>query len=99
MVEAKAPFPCERIVDELRAEIVDGRRAAGERLSSEHDLADQYGTSRPTVRRAVARLKAEGLVVTSQGRGAFVRAKPCTVEWHLGNVFTKLGIPSRKDLR
>lgn len=76
MADAREPFPYERIVDELRAEIVDGRRAAGERLPSEHELADHYGTSRPTVRRAVARLKAEGLVVTSQGRGAFVRPKP-----------------------
>ena len=96
MVEAKAPFPCERIVDELRAEIVDGRRAAGERLSSEHDLADQYGTSRPTVRRAVARLKAEGLVVTSQGRGAFVRPKPHVRLLVTGSNYRKhreLGLP------
>lgn len=32
--------------------------------------------SRPTVRRAVALLKAEGLVITEQGRGAFVRPQP-----------------------
>ncbi|SRR6266567_3565736 len=76
MAVARELFPYERIVDELRAEILAGRRAAGERLPSEHELADHYGTSRPTVRRAVARLKAEGLVVTSQGRGAFVRPKP-----------------------
>ena len=76
MAKAREPFPYERIVDELRGEILTGRRAAGERLPSEHELADHYGTSRPTVRRAVARLKAEGLVVTSQGRGAFVRPKP-----------------------
>jgi len=76
VAEAREPFPYERIVDELRGEILTGRRAAGERLPSEHELADHYGTSRPTVRRAVARLKAEGLVVTSQGRGAFVRPKP-----------------------
>src|SRR5260370_35104998 len=76
MAEERQPFPYERIVDELRGEILTGRRAAGERLASEHELADHYGTSRPAVRRAVARLKAEGLVVTSQGRGAFVRPKP-----------------------
>src|SRR5216684_3155322 len=76
MVAAREPFPYERIVDELRGEILTGRRAAGERLPSEHELAEHYGTSRPTVRRAVARLKAEGLVVTEQGRGAFVRPKP-----------------------
>jgi GntR family transcriptional regulator len=50
--------------------------APGERLPSEHDLAARYGTSRPTVRRAIARLKAEGLIVTEQGRGAFVRPAP-----------------------
>ena len=96
MVEARAPFPYERIVDELRAEIVDGRRAAGERLPSEHELADQYGTSRPTVRRAVARLKAEGLVVTSQGRGAFVRPKPHVRLLVTGSNYRKhreLGLP------
>lgn len=96
MVEAREPFPYERIVDELRAEIVDGRRAAGERLPSEHELADHYRTSRPTVRRAVARLKAEGLVVTSQGRGAFVRPKPHVRLLVTGSNYRKhreLGLP------
>jgi GntR family transcriptional regulator len=76
VAEAREPFPYERIVDELRAEILNGRKAGGERLPSEYELAERYGTSRPTVRRAIARLKAEGLVITSQGRGAFVRPKP-----------------------
>ena len=96
MTVDREPFPYERIVDELRAEIVDGRRAAGERLPSEHELADHYGTSRPTVRRAVARLKAEGLVVTSQGRGAFVRPKPHVRLLITGSNYRKhreLGLP------
>ena len=96
MAVAREPFPYERIVDELRAEILTGRRAAGERLPSEHELADQYGTSRPTVRRAVARLKAEGLVVTSQGRGAFVRPKPHVRLLITGSNYRKhrgLGLP------
>jgi GntR family transcriptional regulator len=69
-------FPYQGIVDELRASILDGRLDAGERLPSENELAERYGTSRPTVRRAIALLKAEGLVNTEQGRGAFVRPKP-----------------------
>lgn len=76
MPDAGDTFPYRRIVADLRAQILDGRRAPGERLPSEHELAEEYKTSRPTVRRAVAVLKAEGLVVTEQGRGAFVRPKP-----------------------
>jgi GntR family transcriptional regulator len=69
-------YPYQDVVDELRASILDGRLDAGERLPSENELAARYGTSRPTVRRAIALLKAEGLVSTEQGRGAFVRPKP-----------------------
>src|SRR3954451_3252617 len=69
-------FPYEDIVDELRASILDGRLNSGERLPSENELAGRYATSRPTVRRALALLKAEGLVTTEQGRGVFVRSKP-----------------------
>ena len=69
-------FPYSQILDDLRSEILSGSRAPGGRLPSEHELAQSYTTSRPTVRRAIARLKAEGLVVTEQGRGAFVRPQP-----------------------
>lgn len=50
--------------------------APAERLPSEHELAERYNTSRPTVRRAIAVLRAEGLLLTEQGRGAFVRPTP-----------------------
>lgn len=69
-------FPYQAIVDELRASILDGRLEAGERVPSENELAKRYRTSRPTVRRALALLKAEGLLNTEQGRGVFVRPKP-----------------------
>ena len=69
-------FPYEDIVEELRASILEGEMRAGERLPSENQLAARYATSRPTVRRALALLKAEGLVSAEQGRGAFVRSKP-----------------------
>jgi GntR family transcriptional regulator len=69
-------FPYRRIIDDLRDQILSGHRAPGERMPSEHELAEEYRTSRPTVRRALAVLKAEGLIVTEQGRGAFVRPSP-----------------------
>jgi GntR family transcriptional regulator len=69
-------FPYEDIVEDLRASILDGRLGSGERLPSENELSRRYETSRPTVRRAIALLKAEGLVTTEQGRGVFVRSKP-----------------------
>jgi GntR family transcriptional regulator len=69
-------FPYEDIVDELRTSILDGRLEPGERLPSENELAEHYATSRPTVRRALALLKAQGLLNTEQGRGVFVRPKP-----------------------
>ncbi|MGH7918773.1 MAG: GntR family transcriptional regulator [Candidatus Dormibacteraceae bacterium] len=69
-------FPYHRIVEDLRSAILEGSISPGAQLPSENELAARYATSRPTVRRAVALLKAEGLVVTAQGRGSFVRPRP-----------------------
>src|SRR4051812_16003223 len=86
-------FPYEAIVDELRASILDGRLGPGERLESENQLAERYGTSRPTVRRATALLKAEGLLTTEQGRGVFVRARPQVRLLLSGENFGAIGAP------
>jgi GntR family transcriptional regulator len=69
-------FPYQRILEELRRAILSERIAPGEQLPSENELAERYGTTRPTVRRAIALLKAEGLVQSEQGRGAFARPRP-----------------------
>lgn len=89
-------FPYRLMVDELRAEILDGTRPPGSRMPSENELAIHYSTSRPTVRRALAVLKGEGLITTEQGRGAFVRPKPHVRLLVTGASFRKhraLGLP------
>ena len=53
-----------------------GRLAPGARLPTEAELTRAARVSRTVVREAVAALRAEGLVVTRQGVGAFVSAEP-----------------------
>jgi GntR family transcriptional regulator len=65
-----------RIADDLRAAILAGELTPGAQLPSENELSEQYSTTRVTVRKALALLKADGLLITQQGRGAFVRPRP-----------------------
>jgi GntR family transcriptional repressor for pyruvate dehydrogenase complex len=64
------------VTETLRREIVEGRLQPGDRLPTEAALGASAGVSRTVVREAVASLKAEGLVETRQGAGAFVLAAP-----------------------
>jgi hypothetical protein len=72
-------FPYEGIVDELRASILDGRLGSGERLPSENELSRRYDTSRPTVRRTIALLKAGTESRAAAGRGRGGRLRPRTL--------------------
>ncbi|WP_326598087.1 GntR family transcriptional regulator [Streptomyces sp. NBC_01803] len=64
------------IAEDLRKEIQNGVITPGEKLPSEHQLADRFETTRATVRKAVALLRSEGLVVSRQGAGVIVRPRP-----------------------
>ena len=56
----------------LLKQIFDGTLAPGTRLPTEAELADSYGVSRATVRKALTRLKDDHLVVSRQGDGNYV---------------------------
>lgn len=56
----------------LEQRIRSGEFAPGERLPAEARLSEQFAVSRAVVREAIARLKADGLVDSRQGSGAYV---------------------------
>ena len=64
------------LFEQLAEQIKSGRFAPGERLPTEQELTRAARVSRTVVREAVAALRAEGLVITRQGVGAFVSAAP-----------------------
>lgn len=63
-----APTKVSEILDQLRADIVRGRLAPGEKLRLEH-LAPRFGSGRTPLREACCRLVAEGLVTSTDQRG------------------------------
>ena len=63
-----------QIADAIRLDIVGGKLANGDRLPTEALLAERFSANRHTVRRALAVLAEEGVVISEQGRGTFVRS-------------------------
>lgn len=61
-----------RLENELRQDILSNRLSGGDALPTENELAESYGISRNSVRRALADLAAEGLVNKVHGSGTFV---------------------------
>lgn len=69
--------PAYQLAEEaMRAMIMDGTLSPGDLLPVEHDLADQLGVTRPTVREALRKLETTGLVVRGPRRRMMVSA-PC----------------------
>jgi DNA-binding GntR family transcriptional regulator len=73
VVDHLDPTPLKvQLANELRAQIESGALAKGQALPSESYLQQEHGVARGTVREAVKLLRAEGLVITIQGRGTYV---------------------------
>jgi GntR family transcriptional regulator len=64
-----------RIADDIRAKIETGEYAPGQQLPTYDDLAAAYLCSLAVVRKAVDLLKQQGLLITVQGRGTYVRER------------------------
>ncbi|MEU4106715.1 winged helix-turn-helix domain-containing protein [Streptomyces tanashiensis] len=61
------------MAETLRARIADGTLPP-QSLVSEVQLESEFGVARGTVRKAIAALRDDGLLVTTPGMGSFVTA-------------------------
>lgn len=72
----------ERLENQVYARLLDAIRlgdySLGQKLPSEHELAAEYGVSRPVIRAALSRLREDGLIVSRRGAGSFVSSGSAT---------------------
>jgi GntR family transcriptional regulator len=66
------PLKSHRVYFVLKEQITAGDLLPGARLASEPELAQRYGVSRVTVRKALENLEYEGLIRRQPGAGTFV---------------------------
>jgi GntR family transcriptional regulator len=62
----------ERLIDAIVSRIRSGALGPGDQLPGEHQLAQEFGVSRGTVRSALTELQRRSLIATESGIGSFV---------------------------
>ena len=62
----------EVVVTRLQKEVIEGRLKHGDRLPSEHELAQHFGVSRTAIREAIKALVEQGVVAVRPGSGTYV---------------------------
>ena len=65
----------DQVFDQLRELIFRGKLKPGEKLMTERELAEAMDVSRTTIRDAIQRLVAIGLIIQKQGHGTFVKTQ------------------------
>ena len=66
----------DQLYEEMLQQLVSGKLSEGKRLPSESRMAEMYAVSRPVVREALSRLRADGMIVSRHGSGSYVQRKP-----------------------
>lgn len=81
----------EKIVEQIEKRIVDGELNVGDKLSSERELAKQFGVSRTSVREAMNALTLKGLIEVMPGRGTFITDQTSRALRHSWNLMVQVG--------
>ena len=83
-----------QIADDLRARILSGELAPGEKLPPEHELQATYGgVSRDTLRKALGVLRSEGRIAAVRGQAWWVRAKAPVLRFGLDQLAGQVEVP------
>jgi DNA-binding GntR family transcriptional regulator len=73
VLDRSSPIPLYfQVARQIESAIERGELRPGQRLDNEIDLADRFGLSRPTLRKAIEELVAKGLLVRKRGVGTQV---------------------------
>jgi GntR family transcriptional regulator len=92
-----------QVYQELVERIRSGRWKAGEFIPNEFEIAEEFGVSQGTARKAIGALAEEKLVVRQQGRGTFVyEHTPDDILFRFFNVFDNSGkriIPVNRSMK
>jgi DNA-binding transcriptional regulator YhcF (GntR family) len=67
--------PYQQVANALRAAILTRRFQPGEKLPSQAELSTRYGVARMTIQQSLRILRDEGLIVSRQGSGVFVKER------------------------
>lgn len=67
---------CEKIVDYIENEIIQGRLRKGDKLPTERKMAEDMEVSRASVREAIKALEVMGIVKSIQGSGNYITDNP-----------------------
>ena len=62
----------DKIARQIEDNILSGGLNVGEKLPSERDLAEQFAVSRPSIREAVNKLQAKGIISKIPGGGTYI---------------------------
>ena len=84
--------PYVQVANALRAAILTKTFSPGDRLPSRNDLAKKYNVAPMTVQNALRELREEGLIVSRQGSGVFVRERterPVGLRPHIERAFER----------
>ncbi len=100
-LDRSSPLPLwAQIVDDLRRRLVSGEFE--ERFPTDEELTRDYEVSRQTVREAVRRMSAEGLVVRQRGRGTSlsrpILEQPLHSLYSLASLMRAQGVEERSEV-